>query len=127
MLPSSYENRNQKFNKVPLQKYTHRDTQYKWDKPNPSKTVCLSNRQSCSSSTIVPGERKNGKGRHGTDEKRHQTSNARRNGKPVGQMGASGEQRATKRENGMGRVETSGGWRTTKQENATDVTETSSE
>ena len=61
----------------------------------------------------------------GTDGKRRRTSNARRNGKPDGQTGASGEKRATKREKGTGGAETSGGWRATKRENGTEGAETS--
>ena len=61
----------------------------------------------------------------GTDGKRRRTSNARRNGKPDGQTGASGEKRATKRENGTGGAETSNGWRATKRENGTEGAETS--
>ena len=62
----------------------------------------------------------------GTDGKRRRTSNARRNGKPDGQTGALGEQRATKEENGTGGAETSGGRRATKRENGTDEKVTSS-
>ena len=62
----------------------------------------------------------------GTDGKRRRTSNARRKGKPDGQTGASGEQRATKRENGTGGAETSGGRRVAKREKDTDEKETSS-
>ena len=61
----------------------------------------------------------------GTDVKRRRTSNARRNGKPHGQTGASGEKRATKRENGTGGAETTGGWPSTKRENGTEGAETS--
>ena len=62
----------------------------------------------------------------GTDGKRIRMSNARGKGKPDGRTGASGEQRARKRENGTGGAETSGGRRATKRENDTDETETSS-
>ena len=61
----------------------------------------------------------------GTDGKRRRTSNARRKEKPDGQMGASGEQRATKRENGAGGAETSGGRSATIRENDTDEEKTS--
>ena len=61
----------------------------------------------------------------GTGGKIRRTNSARRDGKLDGQMGASGEQRATKRENGTGAAKTSGGRRSTKRENGTDE-ETSS-
>ena len=86
------------------------------------------------SSTIVPGKRKKercarsakkGRTGDGTDGKRRLTINARRNGEPDGQTGASGEKRATKRESGTGGAETSGGWRATKRENGTSGAETS--
>ena len=64
-------------------------------------------------------KRKGGRTGDGTDGKRRRTINARRNGEPDGQTGASGEKRATKRENGTGGAETSGGWRATKRENGT--------
>ena len=96
-------------------------------------TVWLANRQraKCSSGTIVPGERKkercagSAKGDRTGDGKRRRTNNARRDGKPDGQTGASGEWRATKRENGAGGAETSGWWRATKRENGTGGAETS--
>ena len=98
-------------------------------------TVWLANRQraKCSSGTIVPGERKkercagSAKRDRTGDGKRRRTNNARRDGKPDGQTGASGEWRATKRENGTGGAETSGGWRATKRENGTGGAETTSE
>ena len=62
----------------------------------------------------------------GTDGKRRRTSNARLKGKPGGQTGVSGEQRATKRENGTSGAEASGGRRATKRQNDTDEKETSS-
>ena len=65
------------------------------------------------------------KGDRTGDGKRRRTNNARRDGKPDGQTGASGEWRATKRENGAGGAETSGGWRATKRENGTGGAETS--
>ena len=96
-------------------------------------TVWLANRQraKCSSGTIVPGERKkercagSAKRDRTGDGKRRRTNNARRDGKPDGQTGASGEWRATKRENGAGGAETSGWWRATKRENGTGGAETS--
>ena len=61
----------------------------------------------------------------GTDGERRRTSNARRNGNRTDkQTGTSGEQRATKRENGTGKAEMSGGRRATKRENGTDEKET---
>ena len=60
---------------------------------------------------------------HGTSGKRRQTSNPLHNGKPDGQMGESGEQRATNSER---ETEMSGGRRVAKPENGTDGAETSS-
>ena len=64
------------------------------------------------------GSAKSGRTGDGTDGKRRRTSNVRRNGKPDGQTRASGEKRATKRENSKGGAETSGGWRATKRKTA---------
>ena len=108
--------------------------QHKWVIPNPSVTVCLVNRQRAKKFVEYNSTRrkkrrtearKGGRTGDGTDGKRRRTSSARRNGKPDGQMGASGEWRATKRENGTGGAETSGGWRATKRENGTGGAETS--
>ena len=96
-------------------------TQHNWVKPKPSVTVCLAKRQRAKlfveySSTRRKKERtvsaesatrdKTGVGMEG---KRRQTSNAQRSGKSDGQTGASGKQRATKRENGKDEKETSSG------------------
>ena len=99
-------------------------------------TVCLANRQRAKMFVEYNSTRQKEKERcagsakrdrtgDGTDEKRRRKSNARLNGKPDGQTGASGEWRATKRENGTGGAETSGGWRATKRENGTGGAETS--
>ena len=107
--------------------YIYIYTQHKWIKLKPSIFFCLANRQIAKlfveySSTRRKKERsvstksaiRDRKG-DGTDGKRRRTSNARRNEKPDGRTGKSGEQCATKRENGTAGAKTSGRWRATKQ------------